>query len=52
VLWEVPLSDVGVVALELLEEFVRRRESSVWLADAWDAVDYELLEAVVADEVE
>ena len=46
------MSDVGVVALELLEEFVRCRESSVRLADAWDAVDYELLEAVVSDEVE
>jgi hypothetical protein len=52
VLGEVPLTDVGVVALELVEEFVSCREPSVWFADTWDSVDYELLESVVSDEVE
>jgi hypothetical protein len=43
---------MGIVALELFEEFVRGWESTVWFADTGDAVDDELLEAIVADEVE
>jgi hypothetical protein len=43
VLREVPLPDVGIVVLELVEEFVCSWEASVWLADAGDAVDDELL---------
>jgi hypothetical protein len=47
VLGEVPLMDVSVVALELVEEFVRRWEAAVGFTDARDSVDDELLESVV-----
>jgi hypothetical protein len=40
---------MGVVALELIEEFVRSWELTVWFADVRDAVDDELLEAIVTD---
>jgi hypothetical protein len=49
---EVPLADVSIVALELVEEFVCSWEASIWFADAGNAIDDELLETVVADEVE
>ena len=48
-LGEVPLSDVGVVPLELFEEFIRGWEAAVGFTDAWDSVDDELAEPVVAD---
>jgi hypothetical protein len=44
--------DVGIVTLELGEEFIGGRESAIWLADAWDSVDDEFVEPVVPDEVE
>jgi hypothetical protein len=52
VLGEVPLPDVGVVVLELWEELFHGWETAVLFADAGDAVDDELAEAVVVDEVE
>ena len=51
-LGEVPLTDMGIVALELCEELISHWESAIWLADAWDPVDDEFVEAVIADEVE
>ena len=52
VLGEVPLSDMGVVSLELVEEFVGRWEAAVGFADAWDSIYDEFLEAVVSYKVE
>jgi len=48
---KVPLADVGVVALELFEKFVRGWEAAVWFVDTRDSVDDELVEPVVTDEV-
>jgi hypothetical protein len=43
---------MGVVSLELVEEFVGRWEAAVGFADAWDSIYDEFLEAVVSYKVE
>ena len=43
---------MGIISLELGKEFVGCRESAIRLADTGDSVDYELAEAIIADEVE
>ena len=45
------MPNVGVVALELCEEFVGIRESAIWFAEARDSVDDELAETVITNEV-
>jgi len=52
VLGEVPLTDMGIVSLELVKEFICRWEAAVGFADAQDPIYYKLLEAVVPNEVE
>jgi hypothetical protein len=51
-LGEVPLSDVGVVLLELFEEFGHGWEAAIGFTDTWDSIDNKLAEPVVADQVE
>jgi hypothetical protein len=43
---------MGIVVVELVEEFHRCREGPVSLTDAWDAVYHIFLKGVVADEGE
>jgi hypothetical protein len=44
--------DVGIISLELCEEFIGSGESTVGFANAGDSIDNEFVEAIISDEVE
>jgi len=52
VLGEVPLTDMGIVALELSKEFVRSGEASIWFTDARNSINNKFAKSVISDKVE